>query len=90
MILIVTWTIALVAGLCLCILAVLVRWLRVRPARRMGIGFDVAKLGTRMSRAQAVTRPPRVRGFAVSDSRRLERLLRARAYIVSLSYFADK
>ena len=43
-----------------------------------------------MSRPQAEARPTSVRCSAVSASKRLERLLEARAHVVSLGYFADR
>ena len=65
-----------------------VRWLR-GPRKCCGIAFDVAGLGTNV-RVRPVARRPRVGRSAVSESKRLERLLEARAYIAGLGYFADR
>src|SRR5687767_15796509 len=90
MILILTWFIALAVLLGLDVITVLARWLSGRRPRDCGVAFDAARLGTRMSRPQAEARPTSVRCSAVSASKRLERLLEARAHVVSLGYFADR
>ena len=92
MILIITWAIAiaLVGGLCLCVGIFLVQWFRRRPPKGIGLAFDVAKLGTRMNRAQFVARPLRVCRSAASESHRLERLSKAREYVAGLEFFADR
>ena len=63
-------------------------WFR-RPRKCCGIAFDVAGLGTNV-RVRPVGRRSRVGGAAVSESKRLERLLKAREYVAGLGYFAGK
>ena len=93
MILILAWSIAVLIVLCCyaaaVVVRVVVRWIEDRPPKNCGVAFDVARLGTNV-RVRPVRRPSKAGGAAVSESKRLERLLKAREYVAGLDYFADR